>query len=38
VVGAEADLTLARREAVDIAFQSFHRYLGVAVGEHLGYS
>jgi len=27
----------ARREAVDIVFQSFNRYLGVAVGEHLGY-
>ena len=24
-------------EAVDIVFQSFNRYLGVAVGEHLGY-
>jgi hypothetical protein len=23
---------------VDIVFQSFNRYLGVAVGEHLGYS
>jgi hypothetical protein len=22
---------------VDVVFQSFHRYLGVAVGEHLGY-
>jgi hypothetical protein len=27
----------ARREAVDIVFQSFNRYLGVAVGEHLGF-
>lgn len=27
----------ARREAVDVVFQSFNRYLGVAVGEHLGY-
>jgi hypothetical protein len=27
----------AQREAVDIVFQSFNRYLGVAVGEHLGY-
>jgi hypothetical protein len=27
----------ARREAVDIVFQAFNRYLGVAVGEHLGY-
>ncbi|MHB1009992.1 MAG: DUF4386 domain-containing protein [Propionibacteriaceae bacterium] len=27
----------ARGEAIDIVFQAFHRYLGVAVGEHLGY-
>ncbi len=27
----------ARTEAIDIVFQSFNRYLGVAVGEHLGY-
>ena len=27
----------ARSEAIDVVFQSFHRYLGVAVGEHLGY-
>jgi hypothetical protein len=27
-----------RAEAVDIVFQSFNRYLGVAVGEHLGYT
>jgi hypothetical protein len=27
----------ARAEAIDIVFQSFNRYLGVAVGEHLGY-
>jgi hypothetical protein len=27
----------ARREAVDVVFQAFNRYLGVAVGEHLGY-
>ena len=33
---AEADATPARREAVDVVFQSFNRYLGVAVGEHLG--
>jgi hypothetical protein len=26
-----------RAEAVDVVFQSFNRYLGVAVGEHLGY-
>ena len=29
--------TPARREAIDLVFQAFHRYLGVAVGEHLGY-
>lgn len=34
---ADADTSPARREAIDIVFQSFHRYLGVAVGEHLGY-
>ncbi|MET0933323.1 MAG: DUF4386 domain-containing protein [Mycetocola sp.] len=27
----------ARKEAVDVVFQSFNRYLGVAVGEHLGF-
>ena len=36
-VSAEPDLSPARREAVDVVFQSFNRYLGVAVGEHLGY-
>lgn len=36
---ARADETAgpAGKEAIDIVFQSFHRYLGVAVGEHLGY-
>jgi hypothetical protein len=33
---AEPDASPARREAVDVVFQSFNRYLGVAVGEHLG--
>jgi Domain of unknown function (DUF4386) len=33
----DADATPARREAVDVIFQAFNRYLGVAVGEHLGY-
>ena len=28
----------ARREAVDVVFQSLNRYLGVGVGEHLGYA
>jgi hypothetical protein len=34
---ADPSATLAQREAVDIVFQSFNRYLGVALGEHLGY-
>jgi hypothetical protein len=35
---ADAAATGERREAIDIVFQSFNRYLGVAVGEHLGYA
>jgi hypothetical protein len=35
---AEPGASPARREAVDVVFQSFNRYLGVAVGEHLGYA
>src|SRR3954454_4468725 len=35
---AEPDASAARRDAVDVVFQSFNRYLGVAVGEHLGYA
>lgn len=35
---ADPDASEARREAVDIVFQAFNRYLGVAVGEHLGYA
>ncbi|SBS71881.1 DUF4386 domain-containing protein [uncultured Microbacterium sp.] len=31
------DATPARREAIDVVFQSLNRYLGVAVGEHLGF-
>jgi hypothetical protein len=27
-----------RHEAIDVVFQAFNRYLGVAVGEHLGYA
>jgi uncharacterized protein DUF4386 len=34
---AEPNVSSARREAVDVVFQAFNRYLGVAVGEHLGY-
>ena len=37
-VAAEPDAEPARRETVDVVFQSFNRYLGVAVGEHLGYA
>ena len=36
-VAAEPGVSEARHEAVDIVFQAFNRYLGVAVGEHLGY-
>jgi hypothetical protein len=36
-VDADPDASAARRDAVDVVFQSFNRYLGVAVGEHLGY-
>src|SRR3954452_7001870 len=36
-VAADPAAGPARREAVDVVFQSFNRYLGVAVGEHLGY-
>jgi hypothetical protein len=36
-VAAEPDASPSRREAVDVVFQAFNRYLGVAVGEHLGY-
>jgi hypothetical protein len=30
--------TNATKEAVDVTFQTLNRYLGVAVGEHLGYA
>ena len=36
-VAAEGDASPARLEAVDVLFQSFNRYAGVAIGEHLGY-
>ncbi|MFC7597644.1 DUF4386 domain-containing protein [Terrabacter sp. GCM10028922] len=36
-IDADPDASAARHEAVDIIFQSFNRYLGVAIGEHLGY-
>jgi hypothetical protein len=35
---ADAKPGSSREEAVDVVFQSFNRYLGVAVGEHLGYA
>jgi hypothetical protein len=34
---ADPDAGAAHREAVDVVFQAFNRYLGAAVGEHLGY-
>jgi hypothetical protein len=37
-VAAEARPDSPRGEAVDVVFQAFNRYLGVAVGEHLGYA
>ena len=37
-VSAEAGPDSPRGEAVDVVFQAFNRYLGVAVGEHLGYA
>ncbi|HEX5086405.1 MAG TPA: DUF4386 domain-containing protein [Nocardioides sp.] len=36
-IDADPDASPARREAVNVVFQSFNRYLGVGVGEHLGY-
>lgn len=35
-INADPDAPPSRKEAVDVVFQAFHRYLGVAVGEHLG--
>jgi hypothetical protein len=37
-VAAESDPGSPRQEAADVVFQAFNRYLGVAVGEHLGYT
>jgi uncharacterized protein DUF4386 len=36
-IAGDPGSTPAQRETADVIFQSFHRYLGVAVGEHLGY-
>jgi len=33
----QPDSTPATRDAVVVVFQAFHRYAGVAIGEHLGY-
>ena len=38
VAAEERRRTQPRGEAVDVVFQAFNRYLGVAVGEHLGYA
>jgi Domain of unknown function (DUF4386) len=34
---AEASTTPASSDAIEVTFQTLNRYLGVAVGEHLGY-
>lgn len=34
---ANANTSPAERDAVRVVFNAFHQYLGVAVGEHLGY-
>ncbi len=34
---ADPTTTSATKDAVDVVFQTLNRYLGVAVGEHLGY-
>ena len=34
---ADPTLTTATKDAVDVVFQTLNRYLGVAIGEHLGY-
>src|SRR5712664_2573638 len=36
-IAADPTASVAQCEAVDVVFQSFNRYLGVAVGEHVGY-
>jgi hypothetical protein len=33
----DPDSSASKKEAVDVMFQTLNRYLGVAVGEHLGY-
>jgi len=34
---ADADASSGKKDAIDVVFQTLNRYLGVAVGEHLGY-
>jgi hypothetical protein len=36
-VATDPETSPAKQEAVDVVFQTVNRYLGVAVGEHLGY-
>jgi hypothetical protein len=36
-LAGDSATTPATRDAVDVVFQTLNRYLGVAVGEHLGY-
>jgi hypothetical protein len=36
-VYTQPDATQATRDSVVVVFQAFHRYAGVAIGEHLGY-
>jgi len=33
----QPEATQSTRDAVSVVFQAFHRYAGVAIGEHLGY-
>ena len=33
----QPEATKATRDSVEVVFQAFHRYAGVAIGEHLGY-
>jgi hypothetical protein len=36
-IAADPATTPATKEAIEVTFQTLNRYLGVAVGEHLGY-
>jgi hypothetical protein len=37
-VNADPQATVAQKESAALVFQAFNRYLGVGVGEHLGYA